>query len=518
MSLFANIFKPARGKAENSKLFSDNNKFRARDDAALTAPLPKPDKKAATAAKRKGDSSTAKKDATTGAKAAKKQKSAVAETKKVVKTAVKTKPKSEAARKQAEKVKGLASAARRIERADSDSETDSDSDVSREDSDEDLDRIANSEDEEEVDGDVEDGDASSGEEEEEDEEEKQDQGKAGSKHNINDPKVLARTIFVGNIPAKAKKKALTNLFQEYGPVESLRLRSVPLKKDVILPRKAAVASGAVDPTRGSAHAYIIFTNVESAQNAVKNHNMKEWLGQHLRVDIAATASVKSSTGADKAEKSADVRYDPARSVFIGNLHLEATDEELIRFFINGVGAGGENDLEAVRIVRDAHTSIGKGIAYALFKTSAGRRAAIGLNGRKLRERPLRITSINTSKSPGRIGGGGTSSRAAGKSTTSPGSAGGGKFKSERGAAPWQGVTATQSGRSRGPAGGKPLTKFGGKGGGGGLGGGKNSATRKGGKRPSVMARKQKQLGLPVTAGVKNKHRPSMGGSGPSSRN
>jgi nucleolar protein 12 len=489
MSLFANIFK-SKGKAPEKGLFSEKSKFKARDEPEIVAPAPKVSK---TAGKRKkGD--VAKEAAAAPSKATKKPKTTTAAVSKKEKSAQNPKN-SEAARKQAEKAKGLANAARHLEKTthssdEANSDEDTTSESGSEDDEENLVAAAvvktSKKKAEKVSSD-----------EEEAEEEVEEQVNGGGKHNINDPKVLARTIFVGNIPASAKKKALTSLFQAYGSIESVRYRSVPLKKDVVLPRKAAVASGAVDPTRGSAHAYIIYTNIESAQNAVKKQNMKEWLGFHLRVDLAARASVKSATGGDKAEKSADVKYDPTRSVFIGNLHLEAKDEELIRFFINGVGAGGENELEAVRIVRDAHTSIGKGIAYALFKTSAGRRAALGLNGRKLRERPLRITSIKSSG-----GGGGSGKKADGGASLS-----GGKFKADRGTAPWQGITATQSGRSRGPAGGKSLT-FSGKGGG-------KSITRKGGKRPSVMARKQKQLGLPVTAGVKNKHRASMGGDGKS---
>jgi nucleolar protein 12 len=502
MSLFANIFKAA-DNTTSSSLFSDKSKFRAQGNAEIVAPVHKVGK----ITKRKSSRGDGTVKDTGPSTSIKKPKTTKPEDTKAGKSGKNSKN-SELARKQAEKVKDLASAARRLE-ADSDSESDEDSDAdtgSDISSDDEYakkaairvnpsNKISNAKEEASF--------SEEEDEEEEEEEKKEEPVLVVGKRDINDPKVLARTIFVGNIPSSAKKKALTTLFQTYGTIESIRFRSVPLKKDVILPRKAAVASGAVDPTRGSAHAYIIFKDIESAQNAVKKQNMKEWLGQHLRVDIAAIASKKSTTGGDKAEKSADVKYDHTRSVFVGNLHLEAKDEELIRFFINGVGAGGEDELEAVRIVRDAHTSIGKGIAYALFKTPAGRRAALGLNGRKLRERPLRITSIkNTNTSGGGRGGGGGGE--------------GGKYKTERGGAPWQGVTATQSGRSRGPTGGKSLTaSYSGKGGGGG-----KSSTRQGGKRPSVIARKQKQRGLPVTAGVRNAHRASMGGTGksPADRN
>ena len=277
----------------------------------------------------------------------------------------------------------------------------------------------------------------------------------------------------------------------------MRLRSVPLVKNTAIPRKAAVASGAIDTSRGSFHAYLVFEE-ENAARAACAHNMQEWLGNHLRVDMAGVSTLKTKNIAGKGGKSAvgateeddgdlpEVKYDPVRSVFIGNLHVDTTDEELIRFFISGVGAGGENELEAVRIIRDPHTSIGKGIGFALFKSKSGRRAAMGLDGRKLKERPLRITPIKAGASIGT-----------------------GRSKGGKGAEAWQGMTATKTGRVKGPAG-QALSREEYGGGKSPLGRGKKSpGGKKGGgrdgKRPAVLARKQKQLGLPVTAGgVKKK--------------
>jgi nucleolar protein 12 len=39
---------------------------------------------------------------------------------------------------------------------------------------------------------------------------------------------LLRTVFVGNLPLRTKKKALTKEFAPFGEVESVRIRSVPL--------------------------------------------------------------------------------------------------------------------------------------------------------------------------------------------------------------------------------------------------------------------------------------------------
>lgn len=274
-----------------------------------------------------------------------------------------------------------------------------------------------------------------------------------------------------------------NFLYRYGKIESLRLRSVPLVKDTAIPRKAAVASGAVDLSRGSFHAYIVFQEESSAHKAL-SMNMEEWLGNHLRVDMAGTSTLKAfkkkdGKGKEEDSEGIEVQYDPSRSIFIGNLPTRASDEELIRFFIDGVGAGGEKDLEAVRIVRDPHTSIGKGVGFALFKTKNGRRAALGLDGRKLRNRPLRITPIKAGAVIGT-----------------------GRLKAEKGAAAWQGVTATKSGRVKGPGGTPASPANGGHGGKSEKSGGKGG--KRAGKRPAVEARKQKQLGIPVSGGVKKK--------------
>lgn len=56
----------------------------------------------------------------------------------------------------------------------------------------------------------------------------------------------------------------------YGAVESVRLRSLPLKEEASgkLPRRAAVATGAVDESRGSANAYVVFETEAAASTAL----------------------------------------------------------------------------------------------------------------------------------------------------------------------------------------------------------------------------------------------------------
>ena len=57
-------------------------------------------------------------------------------------------------------------------------------------------------------------------------------------------------------------------------MESVRLRSLPLKEGLKMPRKAAVASGNVDAECAPAHAYIVFEKRTSAVYALQL-NMSE---------------------------------------------------------------------------------------------------------------------------------------------------------------------------------------------------------------------------------------------------
>ncbi|KAL2645197.1 hypothetical protein R1flu_012784 [Riccia fluitans] len=169
---------------------------------------------------------------------------------------------------------------------------------------------------------------------------------------------LRRTIFVGNVPVDTKAKHLISEFSQFGAVESARLRSVPLV-DVKMPRRAAVITGNVNENRTSLNGYVVF-NEEASAKAALAHNMKEFRGKHLRVDLAGHGS-------------SGVEYDRKRSIFVGNLPFDAEEEELITLF---QGNTPELEVEAVRVVRDPQTSAGKGIAYVCFKTKAGAGAAL----------------------------------------------------------------------------------------------------------------------------------------------
>ncbi|KAJ2778403.1 Nucleolar protein 12 [Coemansia javaensis] len=185
-----------------------------------------------------------------------------------------------------------------------------------------------------------------------------------------DPEVLRRTLFVGNLAVtaitdRAVYKELRELCGRYGRIKTVRFRSIAFSE--LLPRKIAFISGKLHSERHACNAYVEYAEQESADKAVEL-NGAVFQDRHLRVDVAAN---------DKAR-------DMKRSVFVGNLSFAAEEEALWRHF------GTCGAVENVRIVRDAKTNLGKGFAYVQFAERATVALALKLDGTEVAGRKLRV--------------------------------------------------------------------------------------------------------------------------------
>ncbi|KAA8525857.1 hypothetical protein F0562_007712 [Nyssa sinensis] len=200
-----------------------------------------------------------------------------------------------------------------------------------------------------------------------------------SKEGFDDEDKLLRTVFVGNLPLKVKKKALLKEFSQFGEVESLRIRSIPIL-DSKTPRKGAIIKKKINDSVDSVHAYIVFRTEQSAQASLA-HNMSVVGGNHIRVDRACPPR-------KKLKGESVPLYDNKRTVFVGNLPFDVKDEELYQLFSNINSL--ESSIEAIRVIRDPATSIGKGIAYVLFKTRGAANLVVKKHNLKLRDRDLRL--------------------------------------------------------------------------------------------------------------------------------
>ncbi|XP_065877227.1 uncharacterized protein [Euphorbia lathyris] len=197
---------------------------------------------------------------------------------------------------------------------------------------------------------------------------------------FDDETKLLRTVFVGNLPLKVKKKALIKEFSEFGEIESVRIRSVPIA-DTKIPRKGAVMLKKFNDCADSVHAYIVFETEESAVASL-SHNMAVVAGNHIRVDRACPPRKKlKGEGAPL--------YDNKRTIFVGNLPFDVKDEEIYQLFSSIKAL--ESSIEAVRVIRDTHIGLGKGIAYVLFKTREAANLVLKKRNLKIRNRELRIS-------------------------------------------------------------------------------------------------------------------------------
>ncbi|MCD9561257.1 hypothetical protein HAX54_020261 [Datura stramonium] len=302
-----------------------------------------------------------------------------------------------------------------------------------------------------------------------------------SNEGFDDESKLLRTIFVGNLPLKIKKKALMKEFGSFGEVESVRIRSIPVT-DSATPRKAAIIKKKLNDNADSVNAYVVFKSEESAQASLA-HNMAVVGGRHIRVDRACPPRKKM-----KGDNSA--LYDNKRTIFVGNLPFDVKDEEIYQLF-SGMKEF-ESSIEAVRVVRDPNTLLGKGIAYVLFKTREAANVVSRKRNLKLRDRELRLSHSKANSTPSKRKNLSTEDRfssPAKKFAVDSASPGSSSYKAK--AKPdfsYQGVRASKSGvqkktqsrmSDRGKL--KPKTQI------------SQKPKERVGKRPSVAARKAKAL-------------------------
>ncbi|TRY83873.1 hypothetical protein DNTS_030098, partial [Danionella cerebrum] len=178
---------------------------------------------------------------------------------------------------------------------------------------------------------------------------------------------MKRTVFVGNLPSSCSKKNLLSLFKSAGPIESIRFRSV-IREDPTMSRKVAAIQRKVHPKQQNINAYIVFKEEESAGSALKLNGEEIQTGFYIRVDRV----------------SQNDKHDHKRSIFVGNLPYDIQELPLRDHFEQC------GNIEAVRLVRDRDSGMGKGFGYILFESSDSVMLALKLNGSTLMQRKIRV--------------------------------------------------------------------------------------------------------------------------------
>lgn len=176
-----------------------------------------------------------------------------------------------------------------------------------------------------------------------------------------------RTVFVGNLPLSSTKKTLRLLFKDKGSIESIRFRSL-VREDPSMSRKEAVIKRKAHPQKQSINAYVVFKEEQSATSALDRNGLELEPDLFIRVD-----RIRDSDS-----------HDHKRSVFVGNLPFDLKEGLLRRHFCDC------GSVEAVRLIRDPQTGLGKGFGYLLFQSADSVQLALELNGSKLEGRSIRV--------------------------------------------------------------------------------------------------------------------------------
>ncbi|XP_072516391.1 RNA-binding protein 34 [Salminus brasiliensis] len=176
-----------------------------------------------------------------------------------------------------------------------------------------------------------------------------------------------RTVFVGNLPVHYQKKNLKKIFAGLGTIESVRFRSV-VQEDPSMSRRLATIRRQVDPKSQSINAYVVFKEEEGAKNALERNGMEIEKNVHIRVDRVAK----------------NISHVHKRSIFVGNLPYDIMELPLRQHFEEC------GQVEAVRLVRDRNSGVGKGFGYVLFASADSVMLALNLNGSELLNRKIRV--------------------------------------------------------------------------------------------------------------------------------
>ncbi|ALC47260.1 CG12288, partial [Drosophila busckii] len=204
-----------------------------------------------------------------------------------------------------------------------------------------------------------------------------------------DPAAEAATVFVGNLPINTKRVQLKRLFQPYGKIQTIRLRTAG-GKNLFKHKQRKVA--------GSLNAYVVLETPEIAEKALAL-NGTEFKDNHLRVTPSAKAPAMEN-GSDA---------DAKRTVFVGNLKycksgqdlrnqiyssrivFVAANEEKLREIFSSCG-----EIDYIRCLHEGEKGC-KGVAYVCFQKPDAVGLALELNETLLDDRPIHVERYSVKK-------------------------------------------------------------------------------------------------------------------------
>jgi len=180
-------------------------------------------------------------------------------------------------------------------------------------------------------------------------------------------------VFVKGLPLNYKDDNLRALFQSYGPIVSLTVRTVK-------------EEGGEEKSKG--YGFVKYHTHESAKQAVEALNDQEIEGQKLHVERAMKKAervslVKMTFKANRASSSGD-------NLYVKNLH-DSVDDAKLRELFSRFG-----DIKSVRVAIDRTSGRPRGFGFVKFETAEqAAKALTEMNGSFLINKPIYVSKFQT---------------------------------------------------------------------------------------------------------------------------
>ncbi len=182
-----------------------------------------------------------------------------------------------------------------------------------------------------------------------------------------------RVLFIGNLPLKSSKKEIIKEFKKFGRIKKIWIRSLPVDNSAKLTQRGKIHQKKFLSNRLSKNCYLLYGDKESVKRAVDEMNNSMFEGRHLVVSEA-----------ERKER------DFKTTIFVGNLHYDADEEELRGHFKEC------GQIDYVKIIRDKILFKSKGFGYVKFETKEGLQQAMILK-KPFKNLELRIKKAKKSQ-------------------------------------------------------------------------------------------------------------------------
>eukprot|EP01113_Clastostelium_recurvatum_P040522 TRINITY_DN630_c1_g1_i5.p1 TRINITY_DN630_c1_g1~~TRINITY_DN630_c1_g1_i5.p1 ORF type:complete len:522 (+),score=147.61 TRINITY_DN630_c1_g1_i5:158-1723(+) len=176
-----------------------------------------------------------------------------------------------------------------------------------------------------------------------------------------------RSVFVANLPLRAREKEIKEFFSQAGEVNRIQL---------ITDKHTRKSKGI---------GYIEFKNRDSIMEALGLAG-KEFMGQHVNVELTMAEKNRQAAAASAGRMDGPVR------IYVGSLHYNITEDD-VRTVFQPFG-----EIEFVNLHMDPATGRSKCFAFVQFKRAEdARRALEQCNGAELAGRPMKVGMVVSKK-------------------------------------------------------------------------------------------------------------------------